>query len=199
MNHPEVLLLPVLMLADYFGTLVGAVAIRNGYSDHFGMEHYEMNPVWQESIGKIQWFNARHLGMTAAISIGTAVLVEIDGFLPEHLAEGYIGALLGTFAYMVGRHVSNYFSFRYVAMHRDELEGTVHMAHTTLLAFSAAQVAVVAIPLAVIAAVTVNPYVIGAAIGVSGLLISHSGWIKKARAQDPAATDADSTPADDTN
>ena len=49
------------MLVDYYGTLLGAVAIKDGYSNHFGMDHYELNPTWQDSAAGVKWFNLRHL------------------------------------------------------------------------------------------------------------------------------------------
>ena len=185
MKYPVILLLPVLMLLDYFGTLVGAVMIKKGYSDHFGMEHYEMNPVWQDSVAGSKWFNPRHLATTLAMTVGAIAILELTDH-PTWLAHGFIGALLAIYALLVGRHLSNIITFRYVSLHPEEVSGTVHMAHPMLLTLSASQLAPVAIPLALIAALTTSAYVVGATIGIAGLFLSHSQWIRKARRTKPA-------------
>ncbi|MBK8921077.1 MAG: hypothetical protein IPM81_06140 [Saprospirales bacterium] len=58
MKHPELLLLPVFMLADYFLTLAGAIQAEKKYSHHFQTEQYELNPAWQPRLGP------RHLLIT---------------------------------------------------------------------------------------------------------------------------------------
>lgn len=47
MKHPEVLILPVLMIADYYLTILGSILYSQGYGKHIRFEHYELNPVWQ--------------------------------------------------------------------------------------------------------------------------------------------------------
>jgi NAD/NADP transhydrogenase alpha subunit len=168
------------MLLDYYGTLLGAVAIRRGYSDHFGMDHYEMNPVWQDSVTKVKPFNSRHLATTLGITIGAILLLEVADY-PDSIARGFLGALIGGFAYLVGRHVSNILIFRYVASHRDEFSGKASMAHPAVLMMSAFQIANVLIPMAIVAAISMNAYVVGATIGVAGLVFSHAAWVRKAR------------------
>lgn len=185
MKYPAILLLPVLMLVDYFGTLVGAITIKRGYSDHFGMEHYEMNPVWQESVEEIRWFNPRHLITTAVATISSIALLELADY-PTWLAHGLIGALLAMYALLAGRHLSNILTFRYVTRHPDEVSGSVAMAHPMILNLSASQIAPVAIPFALIAALTTNAYVVGSTIGVLALLVGHIVWIRKDRLAEPA-------------
>lgn len=180
MDYPLILLLPVLMLMDYYGTLLGAVTIRQGYSEHFGMEHYEMNPVWQDSVSSVKWFNPRHLATTVGITVGVAALLELAEY-PEPFARGLLGALLGMYALLVGRHVSNILTFRYVARHRDELSGSVAIAHPAMLSMSTFQLAVVVVPMTLIAAITTNAYIVGAALGAAGLILSHLSWLRKAR------------------
>jgi hypothetical protein len=168
------------MLMDYYGTLLGAITIKRGYSDHFGMEHYEMNPVWQDSVAGVKWFNPRHLALTAGITAGAVVLLELAPY-PDSLSRGLVGAVLGMYALLVGRHVSNIMTFLYVAGHRPEVSGTVAITHPAMLAMSAFQLAAVVVPLALVAAVTGNAYAIGAAFGAAGLTISHLAWLRKAR------------------
>ena len=49
MHHPELLLLPILMFADYFLTVLGAIHAEKKHSQHIRSEHYELNPAWQKA------------------------------------------------------------------------------------------------------------------------------------------------------
>ncbi len=44
MNHPELIAVPVLMLADYALTILGAKTSAVVYRNHFTMPSYELNP-----------------------------------------------------------------------------------------------------------------------------------------------------------
>ena len=68
MKHPEVILVPAFMLADYFLTLAGAVLRDRKYSDHFKTEHYEMNPLWQKDVARKKWLNPRHIVLVVVVS-----------------------------------------------------------------------------------------------------------------------------------
>jgi hypothetical protein len=61
MRHPEVFLVPVLLLLDYFLTVGGSKLAARKYSQHFKFEHYEMNPLWQKTISQGKWLNPKHL------------------------------------------------------------------------------------------------------------------------------------------
>src|SRR5262245_6019846 len=62
MLHPEVLLVPVLMVLDYYLTLYGAHLAEQSYRRHFKTEHYELNPIWQRAVARRRWINLWHLG-----------------------------------------------------------------------------------------------------------------------------------------
>src|SRR5690242_2440703 len=92
MKHPQILLLPLLMFADYFLTVLGAVLRDKGYSNHFKLEHYELNPVWQKSIRQKRWVNPRHILLTLFVSFGFSALLEF-GDVPKPMAECLFGCL----------------------------------------------------------------------------------------------------------
>ena len=68
MKHIEVFLLPILMLLDYFLTVVGAKLGDEKHRQHFKGSDYELNPRFQKSIAQKRWFSPRHL---------TAVVIAI--------------------------------------------------------------------------------------------------------------------------
>ena len=61
MNYPELLLLPLLMMTDYLLTLVAASIKEKKYADHFKVQHYELNPIWQKDVSHKKWVNPRHI------------------------------------------------------------------------------------------------------------------------------------------
>ncbi len=81
MRHPEALLLPIMMLADYFLTVAGAILREKGYSLHFRDPHYELNPVWQKHIAEKKWLNPRHALLTIALSAMLILLTEIGSMV----------------------------------------------------------------------------------------------------------------------
>src|SRR2546426_6653463 len=145
MKHPQIILLPILMLADYFLTVLGAVKKEKGYSNHFKAQHYELNPIWQESISRKRWLNPRHILLTLVVSGGLAGILEVGDF-PASLADGLFGCLFVFFGTVIGRHLCNILIFRRFAQRPEEISGQVAMAHSLALAISTYQYLVVAVP-----------------------------------------------------
>jgi len=114
MNYPEIFLLPVLMFADYFLTVAGNIQRDKKYSEHFKVEHYELNPIWQKSIAEKKWFNVRHILLTISVTAILAGLLEF-GDLPDGLVQVISGAWVVLFSIVIGRHLSNILIFETVA------------------------------------------------------------------------------------
>src|ERR1700752_3744988 len=76
MRHPGFLLLPLLMLSDYLLTIAGARLRLETYERHFRTEHYELNPIWQQAVAKLRWFNPRHLLLTIVLTAIILFCVE---------------------------------------------------------------------------------------------------------------------------
>ena len=185
MKHPEFLLVPVFMFADYFLTLAGAVLKDRKYGGHFKTEHYELNPVWQKAIAKRKWLNPKHI---ALVFVGTSVLILPMEFveMPEPFIQAVLGCLLAVLGMVIGRHLSNLMIFRYVIRKPEEISGQVTLTHSLLLSWSLYQNLTVLVPLALIAIFAPSPFVIGACAGAVLLLAVHWKWIgqhrKRARA-----------------
>jgi len=182
MKHPELILVPVFMLADYFLTLAGAVLKDRGYGNHVKAEHYELNPIWQRQVAQRKWLNPRHLGLTVVASSALILLTEF-GEMPEPFIQGFLGCLLVVFGMIIGRHLSNLMVFGYVIRKPDEISGQVTMGHALLLSVSLYQYLVAFVPLVLIAIFSPSPFVIGACIGALLLVAVHLKWIRKHRTQ----------------
>jgi hypothetical protein len=176
MNHPEALLVPVLMLLDYFLTVAGAIQREKGYSKHFQVQHYELNPLWQKTIAKKEWFNLRHLILTALFG-GLVVWLtnSVDG--PDDAIDGLLGCMIGVFALLVGRHISNLLTFGYLIRHPDAISGQVAMSHQLILALSTFQMIGILILMALVAYFSGAAFAYGAAGGILAMIISHVIWI----------------------
>lgn len=180
MKHPQILLLPFLMISDYLLTVLGAVLREKGYSNHFKMGQYELNPIWQESIGRKRWLNPRHILLTLVMTFGLVWILEF-GAVSDSFAESLFGCLFVTFGMVIGRHLSNILIFRRLARRPEEISGQVVLAHSLTLAISTCQFLVVAIPVAMIAVFSPTPFALGGMAGTVLVLTVHSIWILRNR------------------
>ncbi len=182
MKHPDFLLVPVFMFADYFLTLAGAALKDGKYGDHFKTEHYELNPIWQKQVAQKKWLNPRHILL---VVVGSCLLLLPMEFveLPEPFIQAVLGCLLAFFGMLIGRHLSNLMIFRYVIRKPDEISGQVTMSHAMLLWVSLYQHLAILAPLALIAVFSPSPFVIGACVGAVLVLAVHLQWIRRHRKQ----------------
>ena len=182
MKHPELFILPVLTLTDYFLTLAAEIQRSKKYADHFRIEHYELNPVWQTQVAQKKWFNPKHILLTVAIVVLLLPLLE-SGLMPESFVQGFLGCLLVCFGSVIGRHVCNLLTFRRIEQKPGEISGQVTMAHSLLLSLSMYQCALVLVPLVIVAVLSRTPVAIGGVFGVILLLAIHLQWIRKYNSQ----------------
>ncbi len=187
MKYPELLLVPIFMLADYFLTLISSVQKDKKYGQHFKLEHWELNPMWQNAVAARRWFNPKHLLLTILVSSAVIVLAE-TGESPDCFMEGVSGCVLGVFAMVLARHFSNLLLFRYVIRNPDEISGQVVISHTMALYISFYQHLVFLIPLILIAVFSTSAFVVGSCIGGILLLGVHLIWIKRAKAKRAASS-----------
>ena len=177
-NHPESLLVPLLMLTDYWLTVAGAGMRDSGYSTHFKTPTYELNPVWQKTIAAKRWFSARHLALTGVVGTACVLLSVIPN---QRISDVFFGFALAVFGLLNGRHLSNLAIFAYVCRHPATLSGTVTMSHELVLWLSLFQLAPVMLMLMLIWVIAPIPQVTGAFVGVAALSLVHLLWIRRYR------------------
>ena len=183
MKHPEILLLPLLMFADYFLTVLGSIEREKRHALHFKIEDYELNPLWQKAIRERKWFNLRH---TLIVIAATSVLMWApeSGNMPEEFAQVMLGALLVLLSMIVGKHISNILTFRYLVKRPDRASGQVTMSHQLVLRISMYQTLIVLLPILLIAILSRSDYAVGGVFGVTLFICVHLGWIRKANRRD---------------
>jgi hypothetical protein len=180
MNHPELIVVPILMLADYALTILGAKNSAVVYRNHFTMPSYELNPLWRKSVDQIRWFNPRHTALVALVTV-LLILVDQAAALLYGAFELALGTLFGAFGSICGRHLTNLLIFRYLNRHPDEISGQVRLSMKLMLKMS--QFAYVGmIPLFIIV-VTLAPnlYAVGVLLGLLVVVFAHYAWARKER------------------
>jgi hypothetical protein len=160
MKHPEIILLPIMMFADYYLTVIGAILKDRKYGDYFKSEHYELNPIFQKTIAAKKWFSARHFLLTILQTCLVGFLAEFGG-LPDYLIQGIFGCLFVLYGTIIGRHLSNILIFLQIDRAADTISGQITMAHSLALSISTYQYLVVAVPMAILAAGTRAPFATG--------------------------------------
>ncbi len=193
MKHPEVLLVPALMFADYFLTIYGNILNAKIYKNHFASQHYELNPIFQRDVFQNKWFNLRHITLTILLTVGLIVIFEVESKIESngYLGEGLLGGCIIFFSAVVGRHLSNILIFRYLSRHPNEISGQVKMSHAMRLSISMYQYMVIIVPMSLLAVLCPSPFVVGGFIGVIMLFLAHYDWLRqhKKKVQNPTISE----------
>jgi hypothetical protein len=178
MKYPELLFIPSFLLVDYYLTIAGAILIEKKYKLHFRMEHYELNPVWQEQVADKKWFNPKHLALTLLLTIVLVAVGELFN-LPPNLVRGMTGFVFVFFGIAIGRHIANLLTFWQVTRHPEQISGVVTISHGLSLSISMYQVAVVLFPLLLVTLFSPAPFIIGALLATFFQVLIHLTWINQ--------------------
>jgi len=158
MEHPEVFLIPVLMISDYYLTILCAFQKEKKYDEHFRIQHFELNCLWQKDIARKRLFNPRHLTLVLLVTAVMFCGVEY-GDLPDSSLEMFLGLLTVIYGAIIGRHLLNLLYFRRLTRHPDDVSGQVTLSHQLMLRISCYQLLMVALPIAIIAVFSPSPFV----------------------------------------
>jgi hypothetical protein len=180
MKHPEFLLLPVAMIADYLLTIASARLRERGHAEHFKTEHFELNPVWQATVAKKRWFNPRYLVLTLALSTILIACVEGMPSFPQ-LVRFFAGVLIGVQGSVIGRHLCNLATFLYVRRHPDSIVGMVTLQHEFVLWLSIFQHGALLFVTGTLAIYEPQASVLGVFAGVAMIALVHLIWIARFR------------------
>jgi hypothetical protein len=180
MKHPEIIVIPVLMLMDYFLTLVSARMAEKKYRLHFKFPEYELNPLFQKSVRDRRWLNLRYLALFA-LAVALLISLEPRGGEREDLFQFLAGAMLVVFGSAVGRHLGNLMLLRYLATHPDDVSGQVVLSQTFQLVTSESSLWALLVPLVFIAFFTRQWYAIGGLVGIIFFMGVHEIWKLRAK------------------
>ncbi len=179
MQHPELALIPILMVSDYVLTLVGA-RLYGGTSE--ARAAYELNPRYRDVVAQLRPMPIRLALRCVAV---TALLALMGATL--HTAVGrmvyatVVGALIAAYALINGAHIANILILRQrnkgggpVTERRRQFGAAFRHFGTSFL------------PLATLAAWMPSPFSVGAALGGLFLAVTHLRWALASPASAPA-------------
>jgi hypothetical protein len=146
---------------------------------HLRIAQYELNPLWQSSIGRTRWFNLPHL---LAVALVAYILLYIaDGASATGDGDQSLQVLLGlaiiVYSMVVGRHISNILNAVYSIRHPDEITGRVEFSHKMGLRMSQHQILTVFVPFVAAYVATRSPFVLGGVCGLAILPVVHVIWL----------------------
>lgn len=180
MLHPEVLLVPVLMVLDYYLTLYGAHLAEQSYRRHFKTEHYELNPIWQRAVARRRWINLWHLACVLLVGGALVFLAEVPE--PENeLLNPLLGFILTFNGLVLGRHLSNILTFLHLARRPDEVVGEVRLSHSFVISLSIYQLLTVGLPIIFVAIFSPSGFVYGAVAAVLAIAGLQTLWLVRSR------------------
>ncbi len=182
MRYLAVLIVPLLMLADYYLTLYGAsLKQRSGYDRFFVSEHYELNPTFQADVARLRWFNPRHLYSVGLLLFALeflAILANLD-VLIDALFQLVLGDLCILYLSIIGKHLQNILTFRYIQSYAAEVSGQISISYLMSLRLSQYQYLPVFLAVLCIAWVTQSMFAIGGVFGTLHVIFSHWLWQRR--------------------
>lgn len=181
--------IPALMVADYYLTLWSRVVLEREYLKRFQVEEFELNPMWRDDVGRLRWFNPRHLGLALLLWVCVGYVLALCGREPLFQPWGrfFLGAVVTPFGLVVARHLTNLAAGWRLIRDPQEVRGAVQVDLAHLLATSRHQVAASLLPLALMAAWVRDPFLWGALAGGLSLVAAHYRWARrKAAVRSPA-------------
>ncbi len=187
MRHPEVLVLAVLPLADYYLTLWGAALAARGYGRHFKSQSYELNPLWRSDVARGRLFNPRHLLLALALVVVLGLAGELGDDLADWFFPTLFGMVLGAFAPIIAQHVGNIVMFGFLNRHPGEVVGEVTISMRYVILISLTQSLTVLAPLALAAIVSREPLVAGMLVGAGVLTLARLSWLRRASSSTDAS------------
>ncbi len=186
MHFLVILCIPLLMLADYYLTLYGArLRQLSGYGQFFGNEEYELNPNFQADISNFRRLSRRHLIAVLFMLFALALFAALSNTDPivNALFELFMGYLFVLYLTIIGKHLQNLLTFRYLQSHPTEVNGQVSINYFMSLKLSQYQLVTVLLPLLIVAWVTQSLFAIGGVCGLLGLTVYHNLWGRLYRAR----------------
>ena len=172
-----ILIIPVLMLSDYYLTLYSNRLRLDAYSHHVVLEVYELNPIFASDISRNKIININHLiGVLLVCFFLFWAHYSMDG---SYLFKLVYGNFIFGFTLTNARHLLNIFIFKFVRNNPDELKGQISQSAKFIYIAEAGQDFTLTIAIAPLAILSGSFYLYGALIGGVVMTIGHIVWYRK--------------------
>jgi uncharacterized membrane protein YukC len=165
---------PLLMLADYFLTLLGKK--YDDASPYVKSETYELNPRFRTAIDNKIKVNYRHL-LLVALYTYLAFSVYISG--DKRTMDFFSGYIVTMYGFVNARHISNILLHRYTKTNRNLIKGSIYVKHLYHLKHSLFNTIGIAIAFLLLLIFSPTAFILGGLISQMVLIIHHLSWIYK--------------------
>jgi hypothetical protein len=196
MNHPVILVVPVLMLLDFLLTILCAKLSSGVYRKHVRCPHLEVNPLWQKSVDRLEWFNPRYLTLVCVVTTALVVADLMPNF-PSSLLELFVGMCLGGPGAACGRHLTNLLTFTFLNRHPTEISGELILTHKLVLEMSLFGFLGLVPMLGLVVVLVPEFYTAGVLLGILVLCLEHLDWVRQAKCQEISSVDPGRAHAND--
>ncbi len=169
-----VILTPLLMLADYFLTLLGKKYRER--VPHFQSETYELNPDFRKAVDNNEKVNYRHLAYTAIFTFAAYMIYKSGD---KTFLDFFTGYIVTTFGVVNARHIGNISLFRFSIKNPEEIKGVIHTSHLYNLKNSLFQTIGLTTVFLMFVILKPIPFVIGAFASQVIFVIQQLFWIDK--------------------
>ncbi len=182
MNHPEILLVPLLMLCDCVLSALGAKARDDKLAQRLRTHHVALNPLWRRAVAT-RGLRPAYIGFVLLATVGIVAASRSIDAGSDAIAT-FLGFVAGLYGAINGQHLANLAIARYVKRHRHDIEGSVSMSEEMALWLAMFPLYGLLLPFVLVALCAPQPAMVGAVGGVLTLMFVHRLWIAHhARAQ----------------
>lgn len=165
-----VISIPILMLSDYFFTLLGKKLRDNVYVQHISSEQNELNPGWQIDINKMKKLNYKHI-------LGVILVTGYFYFAAQLLRDSWFdiiyGALFSIYVFIVMSRLTNMLIYKFANKNPGQLSGKAVIGHLFMLKISEYHAFTMALFLLLIFAWSLSWFVLGAGCGLLILTLTQ--------------------------
>jgi hypothetical protein len=168
MKHPIVLIIPALMLCEYYLAIIRYILRERNYGNHVKIGPYKLNPAVQSRVNRRRkWFNIRHLILTALVTLFAIFFSEDFVDIPAGVKIGIFGGVVVFFSAVIGMYLSDILIFRYSIKHPDEISGEIQVSSKRVLKSLQYQTIAGLFPFLIVIIFVRTPFTIG---GLAGLV-----------------------------
>ncbi len=195
MKYPLAFLIPVLMIVDYYLTILGYHLYSKYYSKHIQSEQYELNPILQSDINKRRFLSWRHLtGVLILIGIALFVNLHPVSFDPFYAAMIF-GMIITIYCVIIANHINMILTFLYIRKYPEMLSGQATFSYPLVLKMSQYRILPPLFILLPVALFLPSPFVFGGLAGLLILMLIHETWLSRyQRKMSSKATDSEKIP-----
>lgn len=177
-----IILIVILMFLDYFLTIKSIDLAKQGYSKYIKVESYELNPLFKESVNKMQYSLKHFLGVVFVSVIVYAFYYSSVHDILFFNMNGYFmfqGIISSIFIFINASHIRNLIVFNTIKKDKSLLSGKLKQKHLFSLKSYIAESIKLFIILFSLFLFSPSYFTFGFALGPLLIANKNRAWIKK--------------------